>query len=637
MNRRLIVFLTVFLIVCAGGLGYTYSIPPTYVATATIQVEPATVGEHILDRARFTSNEAQTLNSNEIFERLLERLRGRGPTLSGFGDAASLREVLTARAVPGTNTIELQARGSDRSQLAGLVDLWAATYLETRAVRRTGDRTASVDEARASVSAMEARVARKRADLDDFRRRHDIVSPEREENEVAAQMRSLTTALNDARNKLIDAESRVSAIQAGMANGAPVYRAQDKAVINQLEQQILDLRQKFKDLELKYTPEYLAVEPGVKTMRANLRQLEQQVEKTQKDSQQATLNEAMQDVVLAKKNVSRLEAQLMDRRADAQKFTSQFAEHKARASDLTQIEAQLGQAKERLARLEGTERAREARYELLGGASVPDKPAHPDYTQYTAFSIGGALLAALLAVVLVDFLSPKARPEAMQPPIIQIAYPSLPSGSATDALQLPGRQAQLPRHTSRLALEAAQESQRELTVPEVHALWDAATKDGRLAIAALFSGVTFEELALLSWRDVDLDRDTLQFHEPERTQPLLRPLRDELHARVASADADALVATSSRGTELGVADLAGLVAAAAHDAGLEHAEEVDARVLRHTYISFLVKQGLRLSELEKAVGLVPAASFLQYRTVSPRGPGLPLEAVNCIFPAFGRA
>jgi succinoglycan biosynthesis transport protein ExoP len=181
------------------------------------------------------------------------------------------------------------------------------------------------------------------------------------------------------------------------------------------------------------------------------------------------------------------------------------------------------------------------------------------------------------------------------------------------------------------------ESQRELTIPEVHALWDAATNDARLAIAALFSGVTLDELAHLRWRDVDLDERTLQFHEPERTQALLQPFRDALLERLSSAAADAHVATSSRGIELGVADLAGLVAAAAHDAGLEQAEEVDAQVLRHTYISFLVKQGLRLSELEKAVGLVPAASFLQYRTVSPRGPGLPLAAIDCVFPAFGRA
>src|SRR4030095_10611888 len=107
------------------------------------------------------------------------------------------------------------------------------------------------------------------------------------------------------------------AIQSSISNGSPVYRAQDKAGINHHEQQVVDLLQKLKDLELKYTPEYLAIEPAVKTMRANLRQLEQQIEKTQKDSQQATLNEANKDVVLAKKNVGRLEAQLTDRRTDA--------------------------------------------------------------------------------------------------------------------------------------------------------------------------------------------------------------------------------------------------------------------------------------------------------------------------------
>ena len=636
MNRRLFVFAIVFVLVCAAGLGYTYSILPTYIATATIQVEPGTGGEQVSDRATFVANEAQALSSNDMLAKLLTRLREKATPWSRLHDPAPLRDVLTARVIPGSNGIELQARGSEPRELAELLDLWAATYLESRAIRRSGDRTANVEEARTGVASMESRVARKRHELDEFRRRNDIVSPEREENEVAAQMRSMTAALNDARNKLIDAESRLSAIQTSVSNGSPVYRAQDKTVINQIEHQILDLRQKLKDLELKYTPEYLAVEPGVKTMRANLRQLEQQIEKTQKDSQQAMLNEATQDVVLAKKNVGRLEVQLVDRRADAQKFTSQFSEHKARANELAQLEAQLGQAKERLARLEGAERSRDPRYELLGRAAVPDKPAHPDYMKYGAFSIGGALLAALLAVGLVEFLSAKPKAEPPPQPIIQIAYPHLPNMPRGDPLQLPGSYAQLPPWSDKRALEAISESPRELTLGEVHALWDAATDDGRLAIAALFSGVTLEQLAGLRWVDVDLEDGHLKFHEPPHTRELQRPLRDELQARIESRDARDRVATNAMGIELGVADLAGLVAAAAHDAGLQHAENIDPQVLRHTYINFLVRQGLRLSELEKAVGLIPAASFLQYRTVSPQGPGLPLASVNCVFPVFAR-
>ena len=76
------------------------------------------------------------------------------------------------------------------------------------------------------------------------------------------------------------------------------------------------------------------------------------------------------------------------------------------------------------------------------------------------------------------------------------------------------------------------------------------------------------------------------------------------------------------------------MAAAAHDAGVPDAHDVDADVMRHTYISFLVRQGLRLSELEKAVGPVPPALFLHYRTLSPEGPGRSLDGVNCVFPAF---
>jgi uncharacterized protein involved in exopolysaccharide biosynthesis len=639
VNRRLLTFIVVFAVATAAGLIYTFSIPPTYVATATLQIDPPTTADQPQERAAFVATQTQVLASNEILEAVVARLRDKQSILSGADTVPRLREMLAASHVAGTNTINLQARGPEREQLAELVNAWAAIYLESRDTRGTSERDADEGEARRAVDSIEARVSRKRQDLDAFRRQHSIVSPEREENEVAAQMRSLTTALNDARNKATEAESRLSAIQSSIANGSPVYRPQDKALITQHEQRIGDLRQKLAELELRFTPDYLAVEPAVKAMRTNIRQLEQEIERTRRSSQQAMIDEASQDVALTRKNVARLESQFGERRSDALRFTSQFAEHKARVDELTQLERQLAQAKERLAGLERKERGREPRYELLGAAVVPGAPAHPDYVRYAGYSVGGGLLVALLAVFLVEYLSPRAKPEALAypQPIIQIAYPALENGAPGAAVRVGGAgQPALPGAWNRLPATPASLDARELTLPEVKAVWNAATKDGRLAIAALFSGLTLEELADLSWGDVDLESACVRLARGRGERVLISPLADELRERTALARVDARVAGTTAGTPLSLDDLAGLVAAAVHDAGLPQPETINADVLRNTYICYLVRQGLKLVDLETLVGAVPPGLYLQYRSISPAAPSGGPGTVERVYPAFQR-
>ena len=632
MNRRILIFICVFVIACAGGLGYTYSVEPTYVASARIQVDAGSDPEKPHEVAAFVANQTQALTSNDVLESVLAAISNK-PAFWRYGSVPLLREVLTANSSPGTSVIELQARGSERALLPQLLDVWASIYLQSRGTRRTIDRELGIEDARKTVASIEARVARKRMELEEFRRRNNIVSPEREENEVAAEMRSLTGALNDARKKEIEAESRLSTSKAGVAEGKPVYREQDKAAIAQLEQRVLDLRQKLKDLEVKFTPDYLAMDPNVKAMNANIAQLERKIEETRRSSQQAMLNEAAQDVLTAQKNVSRLENQFGQRRSDALRFTSRFAEHKAQTTELAQLEAQLAQARQRQAQLERAERAREPSYELLGRPAVPEKPVHPDYTLYTGFTLGAALIAALFAVLLVEFLSPRPKPEPAYPqPIIQIAYPALAGLPENQPLRLAGTATALPG--SPYALPPVAPAMRELTVPEVQALWHASTGEGRFVVAALFSGLTLDELASLKWSDVDTRSNLLTLPD-DRVHALIPPFADLL--REAAGTLKEGYVASKRGTMLSTDDLAGLLAAAAHDAGLEQAESVDADMMRHTYISFLVRQGARLSELERVVGPLPPASFLHYRKLSPRGPGVHLSALNIVFPAFGHS
>lgn len=163
---------------------------------------------------------------------------------------------------------------------------------------------------------------------------------------------------------------------------------------------------------------------------------------------------------------------------------------------------------------------------------------------------------------------------------------------------------------------------RDLTEQEIRVLLEAATLEARLAIALLLSGLSLEEIAELSAEQIDLDGDSLRIDgRNPRTVPLAKRLKLWL-------------AETKEFPDLKIDDTTSLIACAAIDSGLARPETIDAPALRHTYISYLVRQGIRLSELECIVGPVPAKTLAGYGRFSPPGPGLPADGVPLTYPAL---
>jgi site-specific recombinase XerD len=98
--------------------------------------------------------------------------------------------------------------------------------------------------------------------------------------------------------------------------------------------------------------------------------------------------------------------------------------------------------------------------------------------------------------------------------------------------------------------------------------------------------------------------------------------------------ADSPVFPDSNGDALGAGDLEALLTCAAHDAGLVNPTEVTPQVLCHTYIAYLVRQGVRLSDLESITGYMPPTVLAAYATFSPPGSGMSLDSVERDYPAL---
>ena len=118
-----------------------------------------------------------------------------------------------------------------------------------------------------------------------------------------------------------------------------------------------------------------------------------------------------------------------------------------------------------------------------------------------------------------------------------------------------------------------------------------------------------------------------------RSCALREPLRRFLIERHAEKGGEAPLA-GARGEPMTAADIDGLVACAAHDAGLMNAGEVTSETLRYTYLAYLVRQGARLAEIGELIGRIPPAAYREYGLLSPPGPGLPMEEIDPVYPVL---
>jgi integrase len=180
---------------------------------------------------------------------------------------------------------------------------------------------------------------------------------------------------------------------------------------------------------------------------------------------------------------------------------------------------------------------------------------------------------------------------------------------------------------------------RELTDTEITALLQAATDDGRVVVTGLLSGLSAAEIAALAWDRIDLDAGTIAVNgESARSLPLGDPLGRLLATRrAAEPQAEGNVLRGPSGGPLPLDDIRSLVMYAAYDAGLDGADEVSLRALRHTYLVYLLRQGIRFADIGRIVGRLPQDELAAYMRLTPSQARRPLEQIDPVLPALREA
>jgi uncharacterized protein involved in exopolysaccharide biosynthesis len=642
-RRRLRVFLAVFLLVAVAGLVWDFSRSPEYRASARLQITPPvlTLADSKDGAAPPTSEQAfltevQTLSSRPLIEQVAARLRAAGHDLNALGldPILALQSALTVTAVEGTQVAELVALGRQpelpAALLAGIGDVYrehiAQTYREN-----TGEASARADE---EVVRLEAAVAAKRQAVEKFRLDHSIVSPEREENSILAEMQGLSRSQQDAHKRLMEAEGKVEALRAAAAAGKGVVRAKDNPTLASLESRASQVREELRELGRQFTPEYLDADPKVRALRTRLAELEEQIRSQRSTGQSLALEEAGQELAAARESSRRLQQQIAASRQQAGAFAARFSQYKSLQEELVQLEKTYQDAQQRQARLGATERSRMPALQILEQAVIPKEPWRPLYWRDAGLVLVAALLLALGAMWLVELFN-RAAPK----PSVLVTQPVF-SGALLPGQRLPELAGVTPNRQlpldDRPRLAAPLSLPRELTAQEVAALLRDGGTDVRRAVALLLSGLSADEALALRWSDIDAPAGVVRVIGAQPRQVML-PAGAMALVSKGAADAAAHVLQATDGEPITPQALASMLLVGAHDAGIDQAQEIDATALRHTYIAFLVRQGARFADITRCTGALGSEQLSVYSQLAPAGARRDAAAVQWEFPAFAQA
>ena len=626
--RRWKVFLSVLLIASIIGLSIVYGRSPVYRATASIlTVKPKAVDRRSEDAdIEHVAIQGRLLLGEELLDRLAQLLAETGDDeIAGLD---RLRNMLSVVPVPETNLLELRAQGEYPKQLQRVVNSWAKFYERFRAEEieaATGRTTTEILDQQAQ---LDMKITAARAELQAFREKHDIISLERDENHSLATLKGLNDSLNKAREYLVGARARLMAVDSAIANGETVIPAEQKTDIARMKLNVERTRTQVAELGQRYTQRYIERDPMLRSLPGMLNDMERELARALQLAQETVKDEAQQDLATAELAVSTLEQRLVAHEIEVQEFTERFKEFGALEEDLAGLGLLSSENKARLAQIQSQNLKKYPPIQVVEWARVPSRPVYPDYERDLMIALAAALALALFLTWLVEYLSERARPPAQAAPYLGVRiYPGDQdqrlTAQETDK-RLLHDQTMVSNPTPPAHLPVLP---RELAGTEVHSLLAVADPLTAGYASLLLCGISPYELPLL--HSACFHRATGQIEVPgasrreiaignaawRRMEPVLAEMAD---AKMALP----LTALDQR------------LAQAAREAQLADPGSVNALALWHSYVLYLVRQGIDASALANRAGAIPPDVHGTLMHFSPPGGNRPLSSIEFTHPVL---
>ena len=535
-----------------------------------------------------------------------------------------LSEILSTKADTDSRTINLYATGSESQLLQPLLETWIDLYtgrLNTETTDDTQQQIGLIDE---KISALELKIEDQRGFVEAFARDNQIISAEREENRTLNMIQGLSRTLDAAQAAQAESKARLASIEQAMSNGETVIHPSDGSTIDRLQSEISTLEAELTALAEVYTAVYMQRDPEIVNKQRNLQGLKTRLEQALNNSQVRYLQESELAVVTADESARQLQAQFDQLNGQAQQFNEQLEDYKRHLEALSQLEIQSQELRDQRTELE-VQRPYEAELKVVEAPFVPSFPIGPDNVRdsITALVVAGG--SAVLVLLLYSLITRRSRTNDVtsytlvtnDPRLINPQHTSSQASQQGIAFQQPIQG--LPQHPS--------PSQRLLEKADLQALYNVANHQTKCIIALLLHGVSENELVTLN----NGAFEGTQLNLPGafgRKVPLQSNLLTD-----AAEEAQKLVSdTPFWQPAITLADVNAALVNSAHDAGLALPEQVTLAAVRHSYLTYIVSQGVKLNDLQAVAGYTEPSSLAEYRHVNRQQDLIEVEQVKTDYP-----
>jgi polysaccharide biosynthesis transport protein len=625
-SHRFIIFVTVFLISAIASLSYNYSRPAVYRSSATLLTSAMTAidrEESTTANAQHVAIQKQILLGHELVAETLTRLQASSTDEAVLKlTAYDIQNFLTVEPIADTNLVEIRAEGTDPEFLPLLVNTWVDVYQDARAEdikKLTGNTTRIIED---EMKGLAEKIEAKRVELENFRRINDISSTGRGENEPLARLNGINDSLNKASEDEVKAKANLDAIKSAIARDQAVVPDQDRGSLQDLERRLQDLREKMVEFDKKFTRDYLNKQPALKTIPEQIKKLEAEINKKRAYGKDVALTEAENKYAAAQQTVIEIRAQLAEQKKLSAVFTTKFAEHDALKADLEGLEQLYRETQERLVQIETSQKEKYPQVTVISRAYLSMDPVRPDYSRDALIALVSSLLLGLFAVWIFEYLTRKHE----QPSPITLSGIHLYNPNVADMLNYQQTAARPIEQRQKNAL--ASPLHRELSVLQLRMLLNASNLKGKQVISLLLSGLTLDEAASLKGEQIDLVTSTVTI---TGSAPRTLTITHALKSLFTQSDGRLVWDADKPASPY---DLAAVLLCAAVDSGLPNSDEITAEAIRHSYIVYLVRQGLRLSDLEQITGYLEPTVISSYSAYSPPQQGLSIDNVELLHPAL---
>ncbi|RLA19481.1 MAG: integrase [Gammaproteobacteria bacterium] len=640
-STRLIVFCIVFTLSLIISLGYVYSRPALYRSYATL----LTVAQTAIDQQSSDADiqhvaiQRQILTGQELLDETLLRLdqSAQQGDSAAFDSSelsiAKLRRMLTVQAVPETNLVELAAIGYQAEILAPIINTWIDIYLQRRADEVKQSTGLTLETLREELAGLDTKILIKREELKYFREVNEITSLGRDnlfENQSLARFKALNRSFNKASEEAIKTKAQLDAINKAIGRGKTVVPAEDKKGMRVLELRLQKLREQLAEFDKKYTREYLALNPNLNVLPKQIQDLENEIQSKRNFGQNIALSDAQQNYYAAQQSLRVIKKQLDDHKQKATEFSSKFAEHESLLTDMQGLEKLQRETQERMIQIEAKQAEKFPQVKIIERAFFPRKPFSPDYAQNAIIAAIGSFILGLFSVWAVEYLTRREEHKASISisglNIYADAAPGLINRYQQQNEQLTSTPPQSLQHEQSPKLE--DDLPTELSAQTLDTLLEAADIKTRQLVCLLLSGLTLDDISRLEKEHINFDNDTISVKGEEQRTISIAPALTALFKQAPRCPA------WKKNQNTSVEMLKAILVYAAIDAGFSGEQNINAESISHSYIVFLVKQGVRLSELEQITGYTDPTTLSKYTRYSPVKRGLALTEINLIHPAL---